>query len=170
MEPSKPIEMTAAPSPAILDIPEVPDTPPQSRVRRRAARMNTRLVGIDRSSGVIETLPDLGGEDQQAPGWLIVISGPDVGNSYRVSQGICTLGVNINHAVQLFYGNVSRLSSAYATIFYDKSSGEFFVGNCENYNRITRNGIDVQENEPLVNGDRLQLAQTTLRFVAFPGR
>lgn len=131
--------------------------------------MNTRLVGIDHSSGSIETFSDLGSDTAQAPGWLVVINGPGTGNSFRISQGICTLGMNAEHAIQLFYGNIGKLSSAYATIFYDKTTDAFFVGNCGNSNRITRNGIDIPENEPLVNGDRLQLAHTTLRFVALSG-
>lgn len=173
---------TTAPDAAIKDaVKDVPqdtathpvdpqqDTPPLSRVRKGAARMNTRLVGIDRSSGTIETFSHLGSNSPQAPGWLLVIAGHGVGNSFRVSQGICTVGLNVENTAQLFYGNVGHISSAYATIFYDKPSGDFFVGNCGNSNTIKRNGTVAQETEPMKNGDRLQFAQTTLRFVAISG-
>ena len=143
---------------------------------RRASRLKTIFLGFERSTGKIEDAvepqerftaePD---PAQFTVGWIIVIEGPGRGTSFTLHPGLAKIGRGEDQDIQLNFGDTGISRSHHASIAYDDEEDRFFLGQGGKKNIVRLNGRPVLSTEPIENGDKIRIGETTLKFVALCG-
>lgn len=141
---------------------------------RRTGRVKTRLLGFEHSNGTVENLAHERADSRLEPvrfavGWLVVIAGPGRGESFALGPGVSTIGRGEDQAVCLDFGDTAISREAHALVAYDDESRQFFIGHSGKANLVRLNGRPVLTTEPLANGDRIRIGETTLMLVSLCG-
>lgn len=144
--------------------------------RRRAGRVKTRLLGFH---GGEDPKKDVFAKGQATPtanaptmfpvGWIIVIDGPGKGASFPLVAGASKIGRGEGQVVRLDFGDSSISRDNHAAVAYDDEQRQFFLGHGGKANLVRLNNMPVLSTEPLNDGDKVRIGETTLRFVALCG-
>ena len=142
---------------------------------RRSSRVKTTFLGFERSDGRIEDVFErardtTAGNNVMFPvGWIVIVDGPGRGGSFTLQAGVSQIGRGDDQAVQLNFGDNGISRSNHAAIAYDDEERKFFLGHGGKSNIVRLNGKPVLSTEPLEDGDRIRIGETTLVLVAFCG-
>lgn len=177
----------AAPRRKIWDVPESGATPsaaaPAAPVsqdgempRRKAGRVKTRLLGFhgsdDPKRDVFENTTEKMTPNTPTMfpvGWIIVVEGPGKGASFPVLSGASKIGRGDDQTIRLDFGDMSISRDNHAAVAYDDEQRKFFLGHGGKANLVRLNDTPVLSTEPLSDGDKIRIGETTLRFVALCG-
>lgn len=140
----------------------------------RKRRTKTRLLGFESSDGQVV---DMFNNPVAAPsadtrfpvGWVIVLEGPGRGHSFTLQSGMSQIGRGEDQTVQLDFGDTAISRANHAAVVYDPEERKFFLGHGGKSNIVRLNGKAVISNEPLADGDKIRMGETTLQFVALCG-
>jgi hypothetical protein len=133
----------------------------------------TRLLGFDTSDGRLELFQDSGNEAAPSKGcympvgWLVIVDGPGFGHGFALQAGLSTIGRNKDQTVSLDFGDNAISRTNHASIVYDEKSNEFLLGHGGKSNLVRLNDRPLVATEILSNDARIQIGETTLRFVSF---
>ena len=175
-------EGVKAPSVNIWDLDEVDVLPakpvapaaPTDVVIGRPTRSRTRVLGFDAQPASVVPLFD---EDAKTPaaatatgqgfvmfpaGWLVVKEGPGQGTAFALSQGVSQIGRGTDQTVALDFGDMSISRQHHAAIAYDSRTHQFHVGHGGKSNLVRLNGKPLLSTELVVDGDEIQIGETTL--------
>jgi pSer/pThr/pTyr-binding forkhead associated (FHA) protein len=144
--------------------------------RRKPTRTKTRILGFEAqpnsvvplfeetaTSAIPDAAPVKGSGYVMYPtGWLIVKDGPGRGAGYPVTQGISQIGRGTDQTISLDFGDMSISRSNHAAIAYDPATHQFHVGHGGKSNLVRLNGKPLLSTEPVVDGDEIQIGETTL--------
>lgn len=141
--------------------------------RRRLNRAKTRMLGFEPQENSVVALFDEGrkaeGEavDQHAvvmfpTGWLVVTKGPGRGAAFPLKQGMSVIGRGSDQVVSLDFGDMAISRSNHAAIAYDPTLHQFHVGHGGKSNLVRLNGRPLLTSEEIMDGDEIQLGETTL--------
>ncbi|HMS93743.1 MAG TPA: FHA domain-containing protein, partial [Tabrizicola sp.] len=156
-------ETVAAPAPAV-------DVAP----KRRTNRTKTRVLGFEPQAAAVVPLFDEGRmEDVGQPvakanvvsfptGWLVVTDGPGRGAAFALSVGISQIGRGTDQTVALDFGDMSISRQHHAAIAYDGKTNEFHIGHGGKSNLVRLNGKPLLSTEVMLDGDEIQIGETTL--------
>lgn len=142
---------------------------------RRSSRVKTTFLGFERSDGRIEDVFEksrevAAGNHVMFPvGWIVIVDGPGRGGSFTLQAGVSQIGRGDDQAVQLNFGDNGISRSNHAAIAYDDEDRKFYLGHGGKSNIVRLNGKPVLSTEPLEDGDRIRIGETTLVLVAFCG-
>ncbi len=166
-------EGAAAPARTVSAAPEAPSAEPE---RRRPTRTRTRILGFELQPASVVPLF----EDPEKPaitgvpaapgmghvmfpaGWLIVKGGPGKGAAFSLAQGVSQIGRGTDQTVALDFGDMAISRQNHAAIAYDAATHQFHVGHGGKSNLVRLNGKPLLSTEPLVDGDEIQIGETTL--------
>ena len=95
-------------------------------------------------------------------GWLIVKGGPGKGAAFSLAQGVSQIGRGTDQTVALDFGDMAISRQNHAAIAYDAATHQFHVGHGGKSNLVRLNGKPLLSTEPLVDGDEIQIGETTL--------
>jgi pSer/pThr/pTyr-binding forkhead associated (FHA) protein len=95
-------------------------------------------------------------------GWLVVKSGAGRGGAFPLAQGVSTIGRGGDQAVSLDYGDMAISRSNHAAIAYDATTHRFHIGHGGKSNLVRLNGRPLLSTETAVDGDEIQIGETTL--------
>jgi len=95
-------------------------------------------------------------------GWLIVKAGPGKGATFSLSQGVSHIGRGTDQTVALDFGDMAISRQNHAAVAYDGATHQFHVGHGGKSNLVRLNGKPLLSTEPLVDGDEVQIGETTL--------
>jgi hypothetical protein len=127
------------------------DEPPES---------TTRLLAGDDSVPGSDPLED------PVTGFLVVISGPGRGSVRNVGYGMNAIGRDDSQRVSLDFGD-RRISRAnHCVVTFDGRSAKFYIQPGEGRGLAYLDDQPVLAPTPLASGQRIQLGDTVLRFVA----
>jgi hypothetical protein len=169
------VEPAPAIAPTVEEIQDVPAPVVAPPPARNTSRVKTTFLGFERSDGRIEDVFDRARDSVSAErvmfpvGWMVVVDGPGRGNSFTLLAGVSQIGRGDDQAVQLNFGDNGISRSNHAAIAYDDEERKFYLGHGGKSNIVRLNGKPVLSTEPLGNGDRIRIGETTLSFVAFCG-
>ena len=170
-----PVAVAVEPAPAVEEIQDVPTPVVAPPPARNTSRVKTTFLGFERSDGRIEDVFDRARDSVSAErimfpvGWMVVVDGPGRGTSFTLLAGVSQIGRGEDQAVQLNFGDNGISRSNHAAIAYDDEERKFYLGHGGKSNIVRLNGKPVLSTEPLGNGDRIRIGETTLSFVAFCG-
>ena len=173
-----------APSPAIniWDMEAEPEAAtPMSRgigteggPRRRPTRTKTRVLGFEPQLASVVPLFDEGRMEEEGQpgskanmvmfptGWLILKSGAGRGAVFPLAQGVSQLGRGTDQTVALDFGDMAISRQNHAAIAYDAATHSFHIGHGGKSNLVRLNGKPLLSTEPLLDGDEIQIGETTL--------
>jgi hypothetical protein len=164
---------TGALRPATTAPAEQPAAEPE---RRRPTRTKTRILGFEVQPAAVVPLFDDSGKPAitAAPiargmghvmfpaGWLVVKAGPGRGAAFSLAQGVSQIGRGTDQTVALDFGDMAISRQNHAAIAYDATTHAFHVGHGGKSNLVRLNGKPLLSTEPLVDGDEIQIGETTL--------
>jgi hypothetical protein len=144
--------------------------------RRRPTRTRTRILGFELQPASVVPLFDEQGKPAitsapSAPtmghvmfpaGWLIVKAGPGKGATFSLAQGVSHIGRGSDQTVALDFGDMAISRQNHAAVAYDAATHQFHVGHGGKSNLVRLNGKPLLSTEPLVDGDEIQIGETTL--------
>ena len=141
----------------------------------RPARSKTRVLGFDMEPTSVVPLFDDTAPTSQAggtapgqgfvmfpAGWLVVKAGPGIGTAFALSQGVSQIGRGSDQSVALDFGDMSISRQRHAAIAYDPQSHQFHIGHGGKSNLVRLNGKPLLSTESLLDGDEIQIGETTL--------
>lgn len=148
----------------------------------RAARPRTRAIGFDSEASAnvgaaVADIVSLFSEDQPAApakpaasqagvmfpvGWLVVKAGPGQGNVFALTQGVSQIGRGSDQTVVLDFGDATISRQNHASVAYDPQSHQFHIGHGGKTNLVRLNGKPLLSTERVVDGDQIQIGETTL--------
>jgi hypothetical protein len=102
-------------------------------------------------------------------GWLVVVKGPGRGNAVRLGYGWNSIGRDASQRASLNFGDpqISRLN--HAKLLYEPRSRKFSLTLGEGTNPTYVRGDVLLAPTEIKSGDRIQLGETELLFVALCG-
>ena len=102
-------------------------------------------------------------------GWLVVVGGPGRGNAVRLGYGWNSIGRDASQRVSLDFGDpkISRVN--HGKLLYDPRGRKFTMTLGEGTNPIYVRGEVLMTPLEITNGDRIQIGDTELLFVALCG-
>jgi hypothetical protein len=168
------------PMPAVNIWDMEPETaaPPQQEIdatpRRRPTRTKTRVLGFEPQPASVVPLFDEGRmEEETKPGikanmvmfptgWLIIKDGPGRGAVFPLAQGVSHIGRGSDQTVALDFGDMAISRQNHAAVAYDAATHQFHVGHGGKSNLVRLNGKPLLSTELLVDGDEIQIGETTL--------
>ena len=144
--------------------------------RRRPTRSKTRILGFELQPASVVPLFD---DTERSPvpvaaaapgqghvmfptGWLVVKGGPGRGTAFALSQGVSQIGRGSDQTVALDFGDMAISRQNHAAVAYDASSHRFHIGHGGKSNLVRLNGKPLLSTEALVDGDEIQIGETTL--------
>jgi hypothetical protein len=110
-----------------------------------------------------------GGSDDPVVGWLVIVRGPGRGNAVRLGYGWNSIGRDASQRACLDFGDsqISRLN--HAKLLYDPRGRKFTLTLGEGTNPTYLRDEALLGPTQLQNGDRIQMGDTELLFVALCG-
>ena len=110
-----------------------------------------------------------GDSDDPVVGWLVIVRGPGRGNAVRLGYGWNSIGRDASQRACLDFGDsqISRLN--HAKLLYDPRDRKFTLTLGEGTNPTHLRDEVLLGPTQLQNGDRLQMGDTELLFVALCG-
>jgi FHA domain len=99
-------------------------------------------------------------------GWLVVIKGPGRGNSLRLGYGWNNLGRDVSQRVRLDFGDSKISRFNHSRLLYDPRARRFTITLGEGTNPTYVRGEALLGPLELKSGDRIQIGDTELLFVA----
>lgn len=163
------MEDDPAPAPAAIE-----QEAPASGARRRSSRTKTRVLGFEPQPQAVVPLFDEGRmEDLGEPGvksnvvmyptgWLIIREGPGRGAAFPLARGVSQIGRGSDQTVALDFGDMAISRQNHATIAYDAATHRFHIGHGGKSNLVRLNGKPLLSTEEMVDGDEIQIGETTL--------
>ena len=144
--------------------------------RRRPTRTKTRILGFELQPTSVVPLFDEGfksaipmvqaavgqGHVMFPTGWLVVKSGPGHGATYALTQGVSQIGRGSDQTVALDFGDMAISRQNHAAVAYDGATHQFHVGHGGKSNLVRLNGKPLLSTEIVVDGDEIQIGETTL--------
>ncbi len=134
-----------------------------------ASDMRTVLEdGVEKTQIYLDETAGFDEDTDPVVGWLVVVSGPGLGNSITLGAGMNTLGRDPDTAVSLPFGDNQISANDHLRVIYDDEARAFFVapGSGRNVSRI--NGQIIATTMSLPNHAILSVSKKThLKFVAF---
>jgi len=102
-------------------------------------------------------------------GWLVVVKGPGKGKALGLGYGFNSIGRDAGQRVRLEFGDsqISRVN--HAKLFYDPRSRKFTMTLGDGINPTYVRGDALLVPTEIKSGDRLQMGQTELLFMALCG-
>lgn len=102
-------------------------------------------------------------------GWLVVVKGPGRGNALCLGYGFNSIGRDSSQRVQLNFGDsqISRLN--HVRLLYDVKSRKFTMTLGDGVNPSYVRGETLLGPTELKSGDRIQIGETELLFIALCG-
>lgn len=109
------------------------------------------------------------GMDDPVVGWLVVVKGPGQGVGLKLGMGRNTIGRGDDNRVVLDFGDNSISREKHCIVTYEPRGRHFYIQN-EGGQHLTYVGETVVlQAQRLHNGERIQIGDTEMRFVAFCG-
>ncbi|EDY17349.1 Forkhead-associated protein [Chthoniobacter flavus Ellin428] len=110
-----------------------------------------------------------GDSDDPVVGWLVIVRGPGRGNAVRLGYGWNSIGRDASQRACLDFGDsqISRLN--HAKLLYDPRGRKFTLTLGEGTNPTYLRDEALLGPTQLQNGDRMQMGDTELLFVALCG-
>jgi len=110
-----------------------------------------------------------GDSDDPVVGWLVIVSGPGRGNAVRLGYGWNSIGRDASQRACLDFGDsqISRLN--HARLLYDPRDRKFTLTLGEGTNPTYLRDEALLGPTQLRNGDRIQMGDTEVLFVALCG-
>lgn len=150
--------------------PPLPEVAPGRPVRSR-----TRVLGFD-SPPAADVVSLFEAEDRPVVakpvaaqsyvmfpvGWLAVKSGPGQGSVFTLEQGVSQIGRGTDQTVALDFGDMTVSRQNHAAIAYDAQTHQFHIGHGGKANLVRLNGKPLLSTEPIIDGDVIQIGETTL--------
>ena len=142
--------------------------------RRRPTRTKTRVLGFEPQPASVVPLFDEGRMEEEGQpgskanmvmfptGWLIIKAGAGRGAVFPLAQGVSQIGRGTDQTVALDFGDMAISRQNHAAIAYDAATHQFHVGHGGKSNLVRLNGKPLLSTEPLVDGDEIQIGETTL--------
>ncbi len=142
--------------------------------RRRPTRTKTRVLGFEPQPASVVPLFDEGRMEEEAKpgskanmvmfptGWLIIKAGAGRGAVFPLAQGVSHIGRGSDQTVALDFGDMAISRQNHAAVAYDAATHQFHVGHGGKSNLVRLNGKPLLSTEPLVDGDEIQIGETTL--------
>ncbi len=162
----------------IWDMEPEPAASPQRDIdaapRRRPTRTKTRVLGFEPQPASVVPLFDEGRmEEDPKPGtkanmvmfptgWLIIKDGAGRGAVFPLGQGVSHIGRGTDQTVALDFGDMAISRQNHAAVAYDAATHQFHVGHGGKSNLVRLNSKPLLSTEPLVDGDEIQIGETTL--------
>jgi len=141
----------------------------------RPTRSKTRVLGFDlEPTSVVPLFDDTAptasvggiaigqGYVMFPAGWLVVKAGPGLGTAFALSQGVSQIGRGSDQTVALDFGDMAISRQQHAAIAYDPQSHQFHIGHGGKSNLVRLNGKPLLSTESLLDGDEIQIGETTL--------
>ncbi|WP_375176713.1 FHA domain-containing protein [Marinobacter mobilis] len=113
--------------------------------------------------------PPAGDATQPIVAWLVVKDGPGRGRAVSMSYGLNKIGRNPDQAVSLDFGDTKISRSHHAAIEYDPKLRAFYLSKGENLVYLNGDRVGSGQEHALNSGDKIELGDTILQFVAFCG-
>jgi hypothetical protein len=110
-----------------------------------------------------------GGSKTNVTGWLVAISGPNIGKDYRIGDGKNHIGRGPDSKLEIVIIGDQSISRTHTVILYDATSNTFYLQPNEGDGMVHVNGDLVLSPQKLKKGDRIKLGNTELYFVPFCG-
>ena len=134
----------------------------------------TRLIGPPRRSRPTSPTPTVEspGDTLQDPvvGWLVIISGPGKGNFRRLGYGQNSVGREQSERACLDFGDENISRKRHCFIIYDPRERQFTLRPGDGANLTYLNGKLLSESHQIHSEDKIEIGQTTLRFVPLCGQ
>ena len=142
--------------------------------RRRSTRTKTRVLGFEMQPASVIPLFDEGRMDDLGEtgdkagmvmyptGWLVIAEGPGRGAAFPVTQGVSQIGRGSDQTVALDFGDMAISRQNHAAVAYDGATHQFHVGHGGKSNLVRLNGKPLLSTEIVVDGDEIQIGETTL--------
>ena len=134
----------------------------------------TRLIGPPRRSRPTSPTPTVEspGDTLQDPvvGWLVIISGPGKGNFRRLGYGQNSIGREQSERACLDFGDENISRKGHCFVIYDPRERQFTLRPGDGANLTYLNGKLLSESHQIRSGDKIEIGQTTLRFVPLCGQ
>ncbi len=159
----------------VMPVRSVAPVETQSMPNVRPTRSKTRVLGFDMEPTSVVSLFDDAATPAQVggtasgqgyvmfpAGWLVVKSGPGMGTAFALSQGVSQIGRGSDQTVALDFGDMAISRQQHAAIAYDPQSHQFHVGHGGKSNLVRLNGKPLLSTEALLDGDEIQIGETTL--------
>ena len=158
----------------IAGAPPPPEPAADAAPRRRPSRTRTRVLGFEPQPAAVVPLFDEGRMEETGQpeakanvvvyptGWLVVTDGPGRGTAFALSQGVSQIGRGSDQSVALDFGDMSISRQRHAAIAYDPQSHQFHIGHGGKSNLVRLNGKPLLSTESLLDGDEIQIGETTL--------
>lgn len=176
------LEKTSAyvPPPLILDHPlEMSANPVSPEGSRRTSRTRTRVLGFEpqasavvplfgtgRMEDISDSLTGPAGSPPQRvmfpTGWLAVTRGPGRGAVFALASGVSPIGRGADQTVALDFGDMAISRVAHAAVSYDATTHRFRIDHGGKSNLVRLNGKPLLATEAFVDGDEIQIGDTTL--------
>lgn len=119
-------------------------------------------VAISRSGQIISK------KEQKTTGWLVCISGPEMGKDYRLHNDNNFIGRSTKNDVAITSDNTVS-GEKHCVITYDRVDRIFYIGLSAGASIIRLNNRPVLMTQELKYGDRIQIGQGTFLFVPLCG-
>lgn len=161
----------AAPAPAALPLRSpISDMPAPAR----GGRVKTRLLGFHSDDVVPDAFaatpaPAATAAMKCPVGWLVIVDGPGLGNSFALSSGLSMIGRGTDQTIALDFGDNSISRENHASIAYDEEENTVLIGHGGKSNLVRLNGKPLLTTTELSNADHIRIGKTTLRYVALCG-
>jgi pSer/pThr/pTyr-binding forkhead associated (FHA) protein len=144
------------------DFRDIPKEDTDTRVLQDVIR------GADVNEEDLHTIRIDGGSKSNVTGWLVEISGQNIGKDYRIGDGKNRIGRGPDKLEIVITGDQS-ISRTHTVILYDATSTAFYLQPNEGDGMAYVNGELVLSPQKLKKGDRIKLGNTELYFVPFCG-
>ena len=102
-------------------------------------------------------------------GWLVIIAGPGKGNFRRLGYGQNSVGREQGERACLDFGDENISRKGHCFVIYDPRERQFTLRPGDGANLTYLNGKLLSESRQIRSGDKIEIGQTTLRFVPLCG-
>lgn len=137
-------------------------------LQKEAAILATEYINSRRTSISPETIQVSSKVDEAyfVTGWLVCISGPDIGHSFNLFQGYNTAGRSQNNKICLEKDNMIDENVHFSIIYDDRKNRFFLLPESSRYS-VYLNGQQQTEAVQIYTENVIQVGKTELEFVAF---
>jgi hypothetical protein len=152
-----------------------PETNPlQRRMQGNEEPETVDLEPQGQTSGSTESVTRVLGASQQAEapslqnpvaGWLVVISGPGVGQVLSIGYGVNPLGRDVTQKLFLDHGDERISRREHALLTYDSAARNFYLQHGGGTSLTYLNNEALLTPTKLSAGDQVRVGDTLLRFV-----
>ena len=105
---------------------------------------------------------------QPPVGWLVCLTGKNIGKDYRVFAGKNSIGRTEDNTIALL-GETSVSRGKHAWVIFEPKKQEFFLKSGDESGLVYLNEENVFDTTPLHSGDLLELGEVKMVFVALCG-